>query len=119
MKVLHTIKELQAELAACRVQGKSVGLFPTMVALHQGHASLVKRCVAENGVAVVSVFVNPTQFNDQNDLVKYPRPPEADCLLLAQNGAAYVFAPSVEEMYPAKDTRTFSYAPLDTVMEGA
>lgn len=92
---------------------------PTMGALHAGHASLVKRCVAENDAAVVSVFVNPTQFNDQNDLVKYPRTPEADCRLLEECGAAFVFAPAVEEMYPEPDTRCFSYAPLDTVMEGA
>ena len=90
-----------------------------MGALHAGHASLVKRCVAENDAAVVSVFVNPTQFNDKNDLVKYPRTPEADCRLLEECGAAFVFAPSVEEMYPEPDTRRFSYAPLDTVMEGA
>lgn len=64
-------------------------------------------------------FVNPTQFNDKNDLVKYPRTPEADCRLLEECGAAFVFAPSVEEMYPEPDTRRFSYAPLDTVMEGA
>ena len=75
--------------------------------------------MAENDAAVVSVFVNPTQFNDKNDLVKYPRTPEADCRLLEECGAAFVFAPSVEEMYPEPDTRRFSYAPLDTVMEGA
>ena len=73
MKVIHTIKDLQAELTALRAQGKKVGLVPTMGALHAGHASLVKRSVSENGVTVVSVFVNPTQFNDKNDLAKYPR----------------------------------------------
>ena len=119
MKVVHTIKDLQAELSALKVQGKKVGLVPTMGALHAGHASLVKRSVSENGVTVVSVFVNPTQFNDKNDLEKYPRTLEADCSLLEECGAALVFAPSVSEMYPEPDTRQFSYAPLDTVMEGA
>lgn len=119
MKVIHTIKDLQVELTALRAQGKKVGLVPTMGALHVGHASLVKRSVSENGVTVVSVFVNPTQFNDKNDLAKYPRTLDADCHLLEDCGAAFAFAPSVEEMYPQPDTREFSYAPLDTVMEGA
>ena len=118
MEIVHTIKDLQAALAALRAQGKTVGLVPTMGALHAGHASLVKRCVAENDAAVVSVFVNPTQFNDKNDLAKYPRTLDADCRLLEQCGAAFAFAPSVEETYPEPDTRQFSYAPLDTVMEG-
>lgn len=119
MNIVHTIKDLQAALSALRAQGKTVGLVPTMGALHAGHASLVKRSVAENDVTVVSVFVNPTQFNDKNDLVKYPRTLEADCVLLESCGASFAFAPSVEEMYPEPDTRQFSYAPLDTVMEGA
>ena len=119
MKVIHTIKDLQAELTVLRAQGKKVGLVPTMGALHVGHASLVKRSVSENGVTVVSVFVNPTQFNDKNDLAKYPRTLDADCRLLEDCGAAFAFAPSVEELYPQPDTREFSYAPLDTVMEGA
>ena len=118
MKIVHTVKDLQAALAALRAQGKTVGLVPTMGALHAGHASLVKRCVAENDAAVVSVFVNPTQFNDKTDLEKYPRTLDADCHLLEQCGAAFAFAPSVDEMYPEPDTRQFSYAPLDTVMEG-
>lgn len=119
MKVVHTIKGLQEELSPLRQQGKSVGLVPTMGALHAGHASLVKRCVAENQITVVSDFVNPTQFNDLNDLKKYPRTLDADCQLLDACGASFVFAPSVEEIYPEPDTRHFSYAPLDTVMEGA
>ena len=106
-------------LSVLSAQGKKVGLVPTMGALHAGHASLVKRSVNENEVTVVSVFVNPTQFNDKNDLVKYPRTLDADCKLLEACGATYAFAPSVEEMYPEPDTRQFSYAPLDTVMEGA
>ena len=118
MKLVHTINELRAELAAQRQAGKKIGLVPTMGALHEGHASLVRRAVAENDIVVVSDFVNPTQFNDKNDLLKYPRTLEADCELLEKEGAAYVFAPSVEEINPEPDTRQFSYAPLDTVMEG-
>ena len=118
MKLIHTIQELQAALDEFRAAGKKIGLVPTMGDLHAGHASLVKRCVAENDAAVVSVFVNPTQFNDQNDLLKYPRTLEADCKLLEGIGASFVFAPAVEEMYPEPDTRQFSFAPLDTVMEG-
>lgn len=119
MKIIHTIKDLQTELSELKAQGKKVGLVPTMGALHAGHASLVKRSVNENDVTVVSVFVNPTQFNDKNDLVKYPRTLDADCKLLESCGATFVFAPLVEEIYPEPDTRQFSYAPLDTVMEGA
>ena len=89
-----------------------------MGALHAGHASLVSRSVKENDVTVVSVFVNPTQFNDKQDLAKYPRTLEADCQLLEGIGATIAFAPSVEEVYPEPDTRTFSYPPTDTVMEG-
>ncbi len=119
MKVLHTVKELQAALHQARQEGKHIGLVPTMGALHQGHASLVQRSVAENDVTVVSVFVNPTQFNDPNDLKNYPRTLQADCDLLTTLGADIVFAPSVEEVYPEPDTRAFSYPPIDTVMEGA
>ena len=119
MKIIHTIKDLQTELSDLKAQGKKVGLVPTMGALHAGHASLVKRSVNENDVTVVSVFVNPTQFNDKNDLVKYPRTLDADCKLLESCGTTFVFVPSVEEIYPEPDTRRFSYAPLDTVMEGA
>lgn len=118
MKVLHTIQELQAELSMQKAVGKKIGLVPTMGALHAGHASLVERSVSDNDVTVVSIFVNPTQFNDKNDLVKYPRTLKADCQLLQSVGASVVFAPSVEEIYPEPDRRSFSYAPLDTVMEG-
>lgn len=118
MITVHSIKELQLQLEGLRKEGKSVGLVPTMGALHQGHASLVKRCVAENEVTVVSDFVNPTQFNDPNDLLKYPRTLDADRELLEACGASFLFAPSVEEIYPEPDTRQFSFAPLDTVMEG-
>ena len=119
MKVVNTVQELKAELAAFRSEGKKIGLVPTMGALHAGHASLVGRSVKENDVTVVSVFVNPTQFNDKKDLETYPRTLEADCRLLESMGADIVFAPSAEEVYPEPDTRTFSYPPTDTVMEGA
>ena len=119
MRVVTTIAELKALLDTYRKEGKTIALVPTMGALHAGHASLVKRSVAENGVTVVSVFVNPTQFNDKNDLKNYPRTLDADCRLLEQVGADLVFAPAVDEMYPEEDTRSFSFAPLDTVMEGA
>ena len=119
MKVFHKIVELQNTLFDDRKKGKSVGLVPTMGALHEGHASLVKRGVGENGVTVVSVFVNPTQFNDPKDLSSYPRDVEADCKLLESIGADYVFVPSVEEMYPTPDTRHFEFPPISTVMEGA
>ena len=119
MKIIDTIKDLRLLLDESRAAGKSVGLVPTMGALHAGHASLVERAVKENDVVVVSVFVNPTQFNDKNDLKNYPRTLDADCALLERIGATVAFAPSVEEMYPEEDTRQFSFAPLDTVMEGA
>ena len=119
MKVVATKTELKNLLDTFRKEGKSIALVPTMGALHEGHASLVRRAVAENDVTVVSVFVNPTQFNDKNDLQNYPRTLEADCTLLENVGADIVFAPAVEEMYPEEDTRSFSFAPLDTVMEGA
>lgn len=119
MKVVATKSELKALLDSGRESGKSIALVPTMGALHQGHASLVRRSVAENDITVVSVFVNPTQFNDKNDLKNYPRTLDADCMLLEKEGVDIVFAPAVEEMYPEEDKRVFTFAPLDTVMEGA
>lgn len=119
MKLIHTKKDLRQVLDEARAEGKKIGLVPTMGALHAGHASLVKQSVSENGLTVVSVFLNPTQFNDKKDLEKYPRTLDADCALLESVGADVVFAPDVEEMYPEPDTRRFSYPPIDTVMEGA
>ena len=118
MKIISTINELKQILGEARASGKSIGLVPTMGALHEGHASLVRRCVGENDVTVVSDFVNPTQFNDKNDLANYPRNLDADCALLESIGTNYVFAPSVSEMYPEPDTRQFDFSPLDKVMEG-
>ena len=119
MKVFNKIVDLQSELDQCRKEGKEIGLVPTMGALHEGHASLVKRSVKENGATVVSVFLNPTQFNDKGDLDRYPRTMDADCKLVEACDADYVFAPSVEEVYPTPDTRHFEFPPVSTVMEGA
>ena len=119
MKIIHTISELNQLLSEAREAKKTIGFVPTMGALHQGHASLVAQSVKETDTTVVSVFVNPTQFNDPKDLQNYPRDLESDCKLLESLGANVVFAPSVAEMYPEKDERVFSYPPIDTVMEGA
>lgn len=119
MKILNTHQELAAALDPLREAGKTIGLVPTMGALHEGHASLVRRALGENDVVVVSVFVNPTQFNDKRDLENYPRDVDADARLLEALGAQFAFVPTVEEIYPEPDTRHFSYPPIDTVMEGA
>lgn len=119
MKVFHRIVDLQNELFNVRKENATIGLVPTMGALHDGHASLIKRSVSDNDVTVVSVFVNPTQFNDKNDLKNYPRDLDADCNIIKECGADYVFAPSEDEMYPHPDNRHFEYPPVSTVMEGA
>ena len=119
MKIVKGINELKGYLIDSKRNGKRVGLVPTMGALHKGHLSLVERCVRENDICVVSVFVNPTQFNDKHDLETYPRTLEADCALLESAGCDFVFAPSVEEMYPEPDTRTFDFGTVMQVMEGA
>ena len=119
MKIINTVAALQQAVTEAKQQGLSVGLVPTMGALHEGHASLIRQSVAENQLTVVSVFVNPTQFNDPKDLQHYPRTFEADVQLIASLEGDIVFAPSVEEVYPQEDTRVFAYPPIDTVMEGA
>ena len=119
MKVIQKIVELQNELFSYRKNNKTIGLVPTMGALHAGHASLVKQSVKENDVTVVSVFLNPTQFNDKGDLERYPRTLEADCQLLESCGVDYVFAPTVEDIYRKLDNRQFEFSPQSTVMEGA
>jgi pantoate--beta-alanine ligase len=118
MKSLKTVRELQSALAEIRENQPSIGFVPTMGALHKGHLELVRQSVAENDATVVSIFVNPTQFNDPNDLLRYPRTLEADCKLLESAGATLVFAPSVEEIYPEPDSRQFDFGALATVMEG-
>lgn len=118
MKIVQTVAQLQETLAPYRQAKTSIGLVPTMGALHVGHASLVDRSVKENEETVVSVFVNPTQFNDSNDLKSYPRTFDADCDLLKSHGATILFAPTVKDIYPEPDTRVFDCAPVDSVMEG-
>ncbi|MDE5948326.1 MAG: pantoate--beta-alanine ligase [Prevotella sp.] len=119
MKVFHRIVDLQNELFIVRKGNATIGLVPTMGALHEGHASLIRQSVSDNDVTVVSVFVNPTQFNDKNDLKNYPRDLDADSRLIEECGADYVFAPSESEMYPQPDNRRFEYPPVSIVMEGA
>ena len=121
MQIITTKKDLQAAVKVCKNEGKTIGLVPTMGALHQGHASLVQKAVEENDVCFVSVFVNPTQFNNKEDLAKYPRNIERDAELLSSIGADFVFAPTPEEMYSEEELNTtfaFDFAGLDKVMEG-
>lgn len=119
MKVVNTKKELRKLLDADRAAGKTVGLVPTMGALHDGHLSLIERARKDNDVVVVSVFVNPTQFNNPEDLRTYPRTIEADCEKMNTAGVDYAFVPDVEEMYPEPDTRVFDLGSVAEVMEGA
>ena len=117
METITPSEELRRALGSRDRSG--IGFVPTMGALHAGHRSLVERARRECATVVVSVFVNPTQFNDKTDLKNYPRTPEADLRLLEEVGADYVFMPSVEEVYPEPDTRTFDFGMIDKVMEGA
>lgn len=117
METITNSEELRRALGSRNRSG--IGFVPTMGALHAGHRSLVERARRECATVVVSVFVNPTQFNDKTDLKNYPRTPEADLRLLEEVGADYVFMPSVEEVYPEPDTRTFDFGMIDKVMEGA
>lgn len=122
LKIVKTAAALRNLLDQLRAEGKTVGFVPTMGALHAGHASLVKTAAAENDVAVSSVFVNPTQFNDKNDLLHYPRTLEADEALLEASGCQVLFLPSVEEMYPSGENEAvpqINWGVLDKVMEGA
>lgn len=121
MQILTTKQALQSAVQACKIAGQTIGLVPTMGALHEGHATLVRRAVQENDICIVSVFVNPTQFNNKEDLAKYPRDINRDAELLRSIGAQYVFAPTPEEMYSAEEMNTtfaFDFAGLDQVMEG-
>ena len=117
METITNSEELRRALGSRDRSG--IGVVQTMGALHAGHRSLVERARRECATVVVSVFVNPTQFNDKTDLKNYPRTPEADLRLLEEVGADYVFMPSVEEVYPEPDTRTFDFGMIDKVMEGA
>lgn len=119
MKVLRTVGELQEAMKLHRDAGKTIGLVPTMGALHAGHISLMNRARGDNDIVVASVFVNPTQFNNPTDLETYPRTEEADCRVLESAGVDYAFIPSVEEIYPEPDTRVFDLGEVAEVMEGA
>ncbi len=118
MFLVKTIEDLQSKLKPFRLAEKSIGLVPTMGALHAGHISLVNLAINENQKVVVSIFVNPTQFNDPKDLERYPRNLEADLKLLEKTGCHIVFAPDVNEVYPERDTRKFDFGELETIMEG-
>lgn len=118
MKIIRSVRELTDTMQQLRNENKSIGLVPTMGALHAGHMSLIERARKENDKVVTSVFVNPTQFNNPTDLATYPRTEEADCKLMTQAGVDYAFIPTVEEIYPEPDTRVFDLGPVAEVMEG-
>ena len=119
MKIIYSINELKASLNEKRESGCSIGFVPTMGALHNGHLSLVKQCKKEIDLCVVSVFVNPTQFNNKSDLKAYPRNLDKDIKLLESADCDFLFAPSEEEMYPEPDMRVFDFGIIGEVMEGA
>lgn len=119
MEIIRKVDELRSRVAAAKARGLSVGLVPTMGALHAGHVSLIERARSENDIVVVSVFVNPTQFNNPEDLRTYPRTEEADVEKLIAAGADFAFIPTVEEVYPEPDNRQFDLGPVAEVMEGA
>ncbi len=121
MQVITTKQELTRQVTACMRQNKTIGFVPTMGALHAGHASLVQRACSENEVCFVSVFVNPTQFNNSEDLLRYPRDLEKDAKLLELLGVHFVFAPTPEEMYSKEEMESsfmFDFNGLDEMMEG-
>lgn len=118
MQIIRKVSDLK-KAAANRGNGQTVGLVPTMGALHAGHRSLIERARAENDIVFVSVFVNPTQFNNSQDLITYPRTEEADCAMLEECGVDYAFIPTPEEVYPEPDNRVFDLGAVAEVMEGA
>ena len=119
MDIIRTVNNITEVCNIARQEGKTIGFVPTMGALHAGHVSLIERARKENDIVVVSVFVNPTQFNNPEDLRTYPRTEEADCEKLESAGVDYAFIPTVEEIYPVEDTRVFDLGPVADVMEGA
>jgi pantoate--beta-alanine ligase len=119
MRVLRTVAEMRAHTARVRAEGRSLGLVPTMGAFHEGHLSLMRRARRDCDVVVVSLFVNPAQFNDPADLEKYPRDRERDEALAAEIGVDHLFAPAVEEMYPPGFATTVSVAGITESLEGA
>ena len=118
MQKFTTVAALREAVHKAKADGKSIGLVPTMGALHEGHLSLIRKAKEQNDIAVVSVFVNPIQFNNKEDLAKYPRTVDADCEKLESVGADFVFIPSVEEMYPEPVKEEYHFGPLEEVMEG-
>lgn len=118
MKIFLKKVPLAAEIKLLRESGKKIGFVPTMGALHEGHLSLVRISREQNDVTVVSIFVNPTQFNDKNDLERYPRMPEKDQAMLRSAGCDIIFMPDEREVYPEPDTRIFDFGGLDGIMEG-
>lgn len=118
MEVLTKNSAIKKALSEHRAKGRSIGFVPTMGALHKGHISLVDKAINENDIVIVSIFVNPNQFNDKSDLNNYPRTPESDIKLLEKSGVHYIYMPSVEDIYPEPDTRVFDFGLLDKVMEG-
>lgn len=118
MLVINTVEELKTKVEEVKLKGNTSGLVPTMGALHDGHLSLIKRARKENEVVFVSIFVNPVQFNNPDDLRKYPRTLNDDVALIGDY-ADYVFAPSVEEVFPTPPTEEYHYGPVEMVMEGA
>ncbi len=118
MQVLETVAALRAFLEGPQAQGKTLGFVPTMGALHPGHLSLLDLALRENQLALASIFVNPTQFNNPADLASYPRTLEADLRMLRERGCHAVFAPTAAEVYPEPDQRAFDFGPLAQVMEG-
>ncbi len=118
INLTHTITETQIAIQKQISEGRTIGFVPTMGALHKGHIALIKRAALENDFVVVSIFVNPIQFNNPEDLAKYPRNLEADIQQLEETGCNLVFAPSADEMYPETDLTEFDFGQLDKVMEG-
>lgn len=118
MEIYHHRREIHQRIASLKKAGKSIGFVPTMGALHAGHISLVRQARQQNEFTVVSIFVNPTQFNNKEDLVLYPRTLDTDLPLLEKEGCDCVFIPDEKEMYPEPDLRVFSFGNLDKVMEG-
>lgn len=118
MEIIRAASELKARLAALRKAGKIIGFVPTMGALHEGHLSLVKEAADHSDVVVMSIFVNPNQFNNASDLERYPRDLQKDAALLEGTACELLFVPSVKEVYPEPDQRVFDFGDLDKVMEG-
>jgi len=119
MYIFNTIKETSDYLSRKKGQGLRIGFVPTMGALHEGHLSLMRRAKKENDLLAVSIFVNPIQFNNMQDLEKYPRDLAKDRALLEQVGCDVLFAPDADEMYPEPETRVYDFGSLEQVMEGA